>query len=480
VDNVSGLSVGFAGMRSMAAQVHVPGYEVDELIGFGGAGEVWRAHDLSTGETVALKRLHVRGSSAAQRLRREAAILAAVAGPHVIGVRAVVIDGDDAVLVLDHAGGGSLATVLGVRGRISAPEVVTVLAPLASALSSAHDRGLVHGDLTPANILFTVDGRPMLADFGVAHAVGLPPEVVEGTAGFVDPEVAAGGSVSTASDVYALGAIGHACLAGGDDAPAALLEAIEAATAPDSLDRPDASEFAAAVLDSCAAGPVVLVGGDVSTEVPLTQAVRATGVTPRAATPEPPQPPVVSRWRMSGASARSLAVLAGAVVALILALGLGEAWGRHGHGAAAALPVAPQQPSGSSASPSPPANAWMSVVQSLAATRSRAFDEADPSLLDSVYIAGAAAYDTDHATVQSLASRGLRAQGFATTVEQVRVEQAGATSARLHVVDELSGYTLVDASGTAHGRGPPRGRRAYTMSLRHTGSGWRVVALAPA
>jgi hypothetical protein len=464
----------------MTSTVHVPGYEVDELIGFGGAGEVWRAHDLSTGETVALKRLHVRGSTAVQRLRREAAILAAVAGPHVIGVRAVVIDGADAVLVLDHAGGGSLATVLAVRGRISAPEAVTVLAPLAAALASAHDRGLVHGDLTPANILFTVDGRPMLADFGVAHAVGLPPEVVEGTAGFVDPQVAAGAPVSTASDVYALGAIGRACLAGGDDAPAGLLEAIEAATAPDPLDRPGADALAAAVLDSCAAGPVVLVGGEASTEVPVTQPVRSAARQPPVAQlPEPPEPPVVSRWSMDRALHRRLAGLAAAAVALILALGLGEAWGRHGHSAAVALPVASPQPSRPGAPPST-AGRWKSVVQSLAATRSRAFADADPSLLGSVYLTGSSAYDVDRATVQSLAGRGLRAQGFATTVEAVRVERAGATSVRLHVVDRLSGYTLVDASGAPHGRGPPRGRRAYTMSLRRTGSGWRVVSLAPA
>jgi hypothetical protein len=174
-----------------------------------------------------------------------------------------------------------------------------------------------------------------------------------------------------------------------------------------------------------------------------------------------------------------VAGLAAAVVALILAMGLGEAWGRHGHSAAAALPVASPQPSRSAVSPSP-ADRWMSVVRSLAATRSRAFAEADPSLLGSVYVPDAPAYDTDHATIESLLGRGLRAQGFATTVEHVAVEQAGATSARLRVVDELSGYTLVDAAGTAHGRGPPRGRLAYTMSLRHTGSGWRVVGVTPA
>jgi hypothetical protein len=477
----------------MPSPVHVPGYEVDELIGFGGAGEVWRARDLSSGETVALKRLRLRGSSAVQRLRREAAILAAVAGPHVIGVRAVVVDGDDAVLVLDHAGGGSLATVLGVRGQISPPEVVTVLAPLAAALAAAHGRGLVHGDLTPANILFSVDGRPMLADFGVAHAVGLPPEVVEGTVGYVDPEVVGGAAVSTASDVFALGAIGRACLGGGPGAaasaaaaaPAALLAAIESAMAADPLDRPAAAEFGAAVLESCAAGPVVLVGGGASTEVPVTDALRPRAPEPR----DPPEPAAAPPRPAGGAYRRRLAVVAAAVVALGLALGLGEAWGRHGHSAAAALPVAtssspalaaPATSAAPSPSRAPPsAERWASVVQRLAATRAKAFEQADPSLLASVYVSGSAAYATDLSTVQSLAGRGLRAQGFAATVEHVAVARADANVVRLHVVDRLSGYTLVDAAGAVHGRGEERTARGYTMVLRRTQSGWRIERLDP-
>jgi hypothetical protein len=245
--------------------------------------------------------------------------------------------------------------------------------------------------------------------------------------------------------------------------------------APDALDRPTAAAFASAVLEACAAGPVVLVGGGASTEVPVTQPVRGAPV----ARAEVADPAVSS----AGASRRRLAVAAAAVVALILALGLGEAWGRHGHSAAAALPVAsPQSPVSLSRSPTRAAapSGWVSVVQSLAAARSRAFADADPSLLASVYVAGSSAYSTDLATLRSLVGRGLRAQGFATTVSQVRVERADASTARLHVVDQLSGYTLVDSSGVAHGRGPPRGRRVYTMSLRRTESGWRVVALSPA
>jgi hypothetical protein len=419
-------------------------------------------------------------------LRREAAILAAVAGPHVIGVRAVVVDGDDAVLVLDHAGGGSLATVLAVRGRIDAPEVVTVLAPLAAALAAAHARGLVHGDLTPANILFAADGRPMLADFGVAHAVGLAPAVVEGTVGYVAPEVIAGATVSTvstASDVYALGAIGYAALAGQPPepgaegstdggipvaAPAALVDAIESALATDPLDRPGAAALAAAVLESCAAGPVVLVGGGGTPEIPVTRAVRPVGGDAEGASV------VVPERASPGPARRRLLVAVAAAAGLALAVGVGEVWGRQGHGAAAALPVAAGSPT-----PGTTAPAWTSIVQGLAATRAASFARADASLLAGVYAPGSSAYGTDLETVRSLADRGLRARGFAITVERVAVDRASDSAARLHVVDRLSGYTLVDASGAVQGRGSGSASRGFTMSLRRTRSGWRIAALTP-
>ncbi|MBV9871948.1 MAG: serine/threonine protein kinase, partial [Frankiaceae bacterium] len=177
------------------------GYVVEELIGFGGTGEVWRAKEAGTGETVALKRLRARGVRAAERLRREAGMLAAVAGPHVIGVRRLLVDDDEAVMVLDYAAGGSFADVLTTRGRLPTPEVVTVIAPISAALAAAHSRDLVHGDLTPANILFTDDGRPLLADFGVARAMDATSKPIEATVDYIDPMVAAGAQPSPASDV---------------------------------------------------------------------------------------------------------------------------------------------------------------------------------------------------------------------------------------------------------------------------------------
>ncbi|MGH8894459.1 MAG: protein kinase domain-containing protein, partial [Actinomycetes bacterium] len=132
----------------------VPGFEVVELLGYGSEGEVWLAREHASGAPVALKR--VRGGSdlaARDRLRREAAVLAGVDHPHIVRLRSVVGAGDDLVLVLDLATGGSLARLLASR-RLSPGEVVTIAVPLAQALADVHSRGLVHGDVTPANVLF--------------------------------------------------------------------------------------------------------------------------------------------------------------------------------------------------------------------------------------------------------------------------------------------------------------------------------------
>src|SRR4051812_11791545 len=131
----------------------LPGYDVEQLLGRGAHGEVWRAREVATGETVALKR--VRGGDdppARDRLRDEAAVLAAFTHDHVVRLRRVVGDGDGSVLVLDHAGGGSLAAILATGRRLEPGEVVTTAAPLAEALAAAHHRGLVHGDVSPANV----------------------------------------------------------------------------------------------------------------------------------------------------------------------------------------------------------------------------------------------------------------------------------------------------------------------------------------
>lgn len=457
----------------------VAGYVVEELVGVGGSGEVWRAVEVATGETVALKRLRVPGPGAADRLRREAALLSAAAGPNVVGVRRVVgPDGDgpgEAVLVMDYAAGGSLAGRLEADGRLTAPQVVTVLAAVGGALAAMHRQGLVHGDVTPANIVFAADGRPLLVDAGVGHVVGTPPGAAAGTAGFADPALAEGAEPSPASDVYGLAVVGMAALggtAGGpvpDDlpAPTALVEAIRAGSDPDPAARPDARRFAMSVLLSCAAAPVVP-----NAAARLTPAAVTRPLTPVAR--EAPQATAGSQLPPRERSLpRTAVLLIAAVVAVVVAVVVGRAWARFGTPAPQGLAAAPTP----TTSPTSTAPDWPSLVQRLDDLRDRALIAADPAFLTRVYVPGAAALTADRATVASLRSRGLRVAGLRTTVASAAPRDGSAGAPTLWVTDTRSGYRLVDGEGHVVGSGEARPAMSYPMSLRRTAAGWRVAAV---
>ncbi|WP_375483551.1 protein kinase [uncultured Jatrophihabitans sp.] len=205
------------------------GYVVEGLLGHGGAGEVWRARVAATGEKVALKRLAVRDDAQVRRATAEAAKLTVLDHPHLVRLHALVPDRTDVVLVLDLAEGGSLADLLAVRGRLTPGEVITAVAPVAAALAHVHAAGVVHGDVTPANILFTAGGNALLADLGVARLTGQDDDA-ESTPAYVDPGVAAGGIPSELSDVFMLAATALHALTGelpwpGPDAEQALAQA---------------------------------------------------------------------------------------------------------------------------------------------------------------------------------------------------------------------------------------------------------------
>jgi eukaryotic-like serine/threonine-protein kinase len=193
----------------------VPGYVLEELLGRGGSGEVWRARPRAGGPPVAVKVL-VRGDP--DRQVREASLLAELDHPHLVRLHQVVrreVRGGatEVTLVLDLLAGGSLAGLLTRRGRLRPGEVVTTVAPVAAALAHAHDRGVVHGDLSPGNIVFTAEGRPVLTDLGTARLVG-EARRAEVTPAYVDPVVARGGAPGPASDVFGVAAAAFHALTG--------------------------------------------------------------------------------------------------------------------------------------------------------------------------------------------------------------------------------------------------------------------------
>lgn len=195
----------------MRPRPSLPGYEVEVLIGAGPAGEVWRARDLTSRETVALQRLdEPLAPEALDVVRRNVELLRDVPSAHLVRVRAVVDD----VLVLDHASGGSLDRLL-ARRRLSPGEVVTVVAPLAAALAAAHARGLVHGAISADSVRFSGQGMPLLS--GLEGAPVSTGPVKTGRGGTADPGSAA--DPATAQDVWALAALCHHSLAGAPPRP---------------------------------------------------------------------------------------------------------------------------------------------------------------------------------------------------------------------------------------------------------------------
>lgn len=264
----------------------VPGYDVGRLLGCGGTAAVWLATEHVTRRDVALKCLAAGGppeaGDAEEAARREVRILSVLEHEHLVKVRAVVRvrhgtgGGTGLGLVLDYADGGSLAELLAARGSLAPGEVVTVLTPIAQAVAYLHGNGFTHGDVSPGNVLFTAQGKPLLADLGVARMLADPREPSRpGTDGFRDPAPvdAVRAGLQPEGDVYSVAAVGWFCLTGRapepepqrpplpllvPGVPARLAEALEAGLRTDRRQRPSAAELAAAIFRSAPAEPVDL------------------------------------------------------------------------------------------------------------------------------------------------------------------------------------------------------------------------------
>lgn len=204
------------------------GYTVQRRLGRGATGEVWQARVTSSGASVALKRIAVEDDDQRRRAHAEAALLATLDHPNLIRLHSLIEADDALVLVLDLADGGSLAELLAARGRLAPGETITAITPIAAASAYLHDEGVVHGDISAANILFSGDGVALLADVGVARLLG-DDAPAAAAAAYVDPTVAAGGVPGPASDVFMLGAVALHALTGAPPWPGDATAALDAA-----------------------------------------------------------------------------------------------------------------------------------------------------------------------------------------------------------------------------------------------------------
>ncbi|GGK96255.1 serine/threonine-protein kinase [Mangrovihabitans endophyticus] len=203
----------------MGRKGHVGGrYRLVERLGTGGMSVVWRGHDEILGRDVAIKVLasrHAGDGTFRDRLRQEARAAARLRHPHITtildfgewstsGARPVPY------VVMELNDGPSVAARLARDGALDWTAAVTMAAQVASALGAAHAQGLVHRDVTPANVMLTSVGAKVV-DFGIAAAIGqcdtAPDGSLLGTPAYLAPERLGGGPVSPAADVYALGVL---------------------------------------------------------------------------------------------------------------------------------------------------------------------------------------------------------------------------------------------------------------------------------
>ncbi len=196
-------------------------YEIRALLGRGGMGEVYEAVDRQLDRTVALKVL--RPELAADRrflvrFRREARTSARLSHPGIVAVHDVGEDEGRAFIVMEYVPGRTLGQIVRDEGAVAPARAARIGAAAADALAHAHDRGVVHRDVSPGNVMVTPDGEVKVLDFGIARAArgsarsGSPS--AHGTVAYVAPEQARGEASDQRADVYALGAVLYELLTG--------------------------------------------------------------------------------------------------------------------------------------------------------------------------------------------------------------------------------------------------------------------------
>jgi serine/threonine protein kinase len=213
-------------MNVLAAGQHIADrYQLDRRIAIGGMGEVWEASDTRLGRSVAVKVLRPELTDDPEFLHRFRIEARTVASLDHAGIAGVHDYGEDegangrrtAWLVMELVRGEPLSTLI-ARGPIDTDETLRIVEEAAWALQAAHERGFVHRDVKPGNILVRNDGMVKLTDFGIAKAADAVPVtrsgMVMGTAHYIAPEQASGAEAGPAGDVYSLGIVGYECLAG--------------------------------------------------------------------------------------------------------------------------------------------------------------------------------------------------------------------------------------------------------------------------
>ena len=213
-------------IHALSAGVKLGNFEIVELLGRGGMGEVWRARDVRLKRDVAIKVLPAglaRDPDRITRFEREARAASALNHPNIVSVHDIGCDNGTYWIASELVRGETLRHMM-EAGPLPAPKAIEIAAQVAAGLAAAHAAGLVHRDLKPDNIMVTRDGHVKILDFGLAKQRRTAPDsttadltdegVVLGTAGYMSPEQVRGEAADHRSDLFSFGVVLYEMLCG--------------------------------------------------------------------------------------------------------------------------------------------------------------------------------------------------------------------------------------------------------------------------
>ena len=244
----------------MKGMVFAERYQLEEFIGQGGMSLVYRAVDIRTGHSVAVKILKSEYNSDKEfleRFQREAQAASLMSHHNIVNLLDVGKEGEFRYLVLEYVSGNTLKDIIRQRGRLNAATAIQITVRILSALQHAHDNGIIHRDIKPQNVLVHSDGHVKVADFGIARMTNAftisKGDTVVGSVHYSSPEQATGSVVEATSDLYSTGVVLYEMLTGrvpfvGDTPVAVAMQHINEAPPPVTELAPETPPAVIAVL----------------------------------------------------------------------------------------------------------------------------------------------------------------------------------------------------------------------------------------
>ncbi|MEV8372456.1 protein kinase family protein [Kribbella sp. NPDC056861] len=451
------------------------GYSLRRGLGSGTAGTVWLLRDLATGRHAVLKRIPKSTVPAPKGFLGDLELARTIDHPHLARLYEVRESDREWLLFSQYVAAGTLTSLLERRGVLSPGELVTLLSPLAQALSLLHGTGLPHGRLTSDNIMFDADGRPVITDAGLRSLVP---------------------SATPESDLQSLSEIAQAAGSTAKTFPPAVFST--------------ADQLARHALQQALPLPIDLgftpdqqptsTPYSVPTQAPSQRLVRPTHRKPpiakaairRAAARRSGRPTAgqIRRFLHTKRAAYGILAACGAGAVTTLAIGiatLGVLGDPANTSTAAAdqtthptpTPTPQPTPTPSRMPSAAKDQQWLQILQALDSSRSRAFARLDPGELNAVYVSGSPPWTADRKLIATYRSQRLRIEDLRLEIKTVKIEAANPKTVVLRIVDRLVAGAAVSSSGqrTAFPPGTPTSRR---ITLTANGPGWRISAIAAA